>query len=210
MTKMKRTLLISLLTALTALFILPSCRSKQEASGAPALRTEEAAKWKSVSVPVRLELLEPQKATLAGRLTMVRGEYALISLRMLGFEVAQIYVSPTEADVVVKQLQKIWIQEPLGSRLAELNVPFATLQEALLGQKEAFAKIPPGLDLTLGGTEQSPVLTLRVKSGKQAMVGRMTLSLQEAQWDLPRPASFTAPGAEYKKTSLKDLEKALK
>ena len=208
---MKRNLLIITLVAFLAL-LLPSCSSKKEATGAqPPLTEQEAAlTWKNVSVPVRLELLEPQKATLAGRLTMVRDEYALISLRMLGFEVAQIYVTPSEADVVVKQIQKMWIQEPLGSRLAELNLPFATLQEALLGRKEAFDRIPRGLDLTLGGTDSTPVLTLRVKAKNQTLSGRMTLSINEAQWDQPRPQKFAAPGADYTKTSLNDLEKALK
>lgn len=208
---MKRNLLIITLVTLLTL-LLPSCRSKKEAAGTqPGLTEQETAPtWKNVSVPVRLELIEPQKATLAGRLTMVRGEYALISLRMLGFEVAQVYITPSEADVVVKQIQKMWIQEPLGSRLAELNLPFPTLQEALLGRKEAFDRIPRGLDLTLGGTEQTPVLTLRVKAKNQTLMGRMILSIKEARWDQPGPAAFTAPGPEYKKTSLKDLEKALK
>ncbi len=209
---MKRNLLILTLVALIAT-LLPSCRSKKDATASSlpvGIEADGADTWKSVSVPVKLELLEPQKATLAGRLTMVRDEYALVSLRMLGFEVAQIYVSPTEADVIVKQVQKLWIQEPIGSRFAELNLPFSTLQEALLGQKAAFDRIPKGLDLTLGGTDANPVLTLRVKAKNQALLGRMTLSIKEAQWDLARPANFTAPGPEYKKTSLKDLEKALK
>lgn len=201
--------ILSYLFLLLTVLSLPACRSKKAAESEGLLSREEAT-WRNVTVPVRFELLEPQNVGLSGRLTMVRGEYVYVSLRMLGFEVAQIYVSPTEADVVVKQMNRMWIQEPMTERFATFDLPFSTLQEALLGRKDAVEKLPGGLDLTVGGTDKSPVLTLKVNARGKTLMGRMTLSLSDAQWDSARPAGFSAPGSDYKKIGLKDLEKAIK
>lgn len=203
---MKKSLLI-LLVVLTGI-AMPSCRSKKTV-GESELIAQQETTWKNVTVPVKLELLEPQKVTLNGRATMVRGEYLYISVRMLGFEVAQLYVSPTEADVVVKQLNKMWIQEPIGDKFARLNLPFSVLQEAMLGEPKAIERLPRSLDLTVSGSETTPVLTVKLNMKGKTLIGRMTLSLNDAQWDSPRPAGFTAPGSEYKKTDLKGLKTAL-
>ncbi|MBD5282781.1 MAG: DUF4292 domain-containing protein [Bacteroides sp.] len=206
---MKKSILLLMLCLMAV--IMPGCRSAKTGSQAVKIEEKESSQWSNVNVPVRLDLIEPQKFSLSGRLTMVRDRYALISLRMLGFEVAQIYVSPDEADVVVKQMNKIWIQEPIASRLAKLKIPFSTLQEALLGNQQAFDSLPDGLNLTLGGSAEKPVLTLKISTKGKTLLGSMTLSMSEAQWDTPRPATFSAPnGSEYKKVALKDLGNILK
>ncbi len=205
---MKKYLLL-LLVAFTAVALLSSCRSKKSAVETNTQISAEEATWKNVTVPVRLELLEPQKISFSGRATLVRDEYVYISVRMLGFEVAQLYVSPTEADVVIKQINKMWIQEPIGEKFARLNLPFQVLQEAMLGEPKAIERLPKNLDLTVSGTKTSPVLTLKAGAKGKSVTGRMTLSLSEAQWDSTRPATFSAPGSDYKKTNLKGLKDAL-
>lgn len=203
---MKKYLLI-LLIILTGI-TLPSCRSKKDVAGGDLIVQEEV-KWKNVSMPVKFELLEPQKFTLSGRATLVRGEYVYVTVRFLGFEVAQLYVTPQEADAVIKQGNRMWIQEPIGERLASLNIPFEVLQEAMLGEPDAISRLPQGLDLTFGGTRESPVLTLRIKAKNSSVMARMTMSLSEAQWDTPHPAGFTTPGSDYTKIAVKDLQKML-
>ncbi len=207
---MKKSLIIILLS-LFALAILPSCRSNKEISTITPELTVKETRWRNVNVPVKLEVTEPQRITIAGRLSMVRNEYALISLRMLGFEVGQIYVTPEEADVIVKQVNKVWIQEPLADRLKALNVPFVTLQEALLGNQEAIDALPAGLGLSLSGSKEKPVLTLKLSPKGKPLVGSMTVNLNEAEWDATRVGAFYRPKeSEYKKVSLRDLLKSLK
>lgn len=204
---MKKYLLI-LLVALMGL-TFPSCRAKKEVTGSETI-TQEETKWKNVTVPVKLELLEPQRLTLSGRATMVRGEYVYISMRMLGFEVGQIYLTPQEADVVVKQINKMWIQEPIGDKFSRVGTPFAVIQEAILGEPDAISRLPEKLDLTVGGTRETPVLTLRIAKDKQTVLGRMTIYLDDARWDEPAPAGFVTPGKEYTRLGIKDLQKIFK
>lgn len=191
--------------------MLPACKTAKNETSTVKIEQRENSRWKNVTIPVRLELVEPQRLTIAGRLTMVRNEYALISMRMLGLEVAQIYVDPQEADVVVKQMNKIWIQEPIASHLERLNLPFSTLQKALMGNKEAFDKLPAGLGLSLDGTDERPVVNLKLTARGKTIAGNMTLNMNEAKWNMPTFDSFKKPqGSEYKKVSLKDLGKTLK
>ncbi len=204
---MKKYLLIMLVALMGVTF--PSCRSKKEVTGTETIAQEEV-KWKNVSVPVKLELLEPQRFTLSGRATLVRGEYVYISMRMLGFEVGQIYLTPQEADVVIKQINKMWIQEPVTDAMTRLGVPFTVLQEAMLGEPTAISRLPEKLGLTVGGTQETPVLTLRIVKGKQTLLGRMTLTLADARWDEPSPAGFVAPGKEYTRLGIQDIQKIFK
>ena len=204
---MKKHLLI-LLVALMGL-TFPSCHSKKEVAGSETIANEDA-RWKNVSVPVKLELLEPQRLTLSGKATMVRGEYVYISMRMLGFEVGQLYLTPQEADIVIKQLNKMWIQEPAGNALTRLDVPFTVLQEAMLGNPDAISRLPENVDLTVGGTKETPVLTMRINKGTQTVMGRMTLSLADARWDESSPAGFVTPGKEYTRLGIKDIQKIFK
>lgn len=207
---MKKSLLIIMLS-LVAMAILPSCRSKKEVTTITPHTTEEGTRWRNVNVPVKLEIVEPQKFTIAGRLSMVRNEYALISLRMLGFEVGQIYVTPEEADVVIKQVNKVWIQEPIADRLKALKVPFFTLQEALLGNQEAIDVLPPSLGLTLSGSADKPVLTIKQTPKGKTFVGTMTVNINEAEWNASRVGAFTPPKpTDYKKVTLLELLKTLK
>lgn len=188
------------------LVVLPSCKSGRNAVSEASLVQEEA-RWKNVTLPVRVELLEPASFSLNGRATMVRGEYLLISVRMLGFEVGQLYATPEEVDLVVKQLEKIWIQQPIGPQFARLHVPFATFQEALLGEPAAIAALPKRLEVATGGTERRPQLTVVATVNGKKILARLTLSLDEATWDVKAPQTFTTPGSSYRKT---DLGSALK
>lgn len=205
---MRKSLLITILCLMA--IALPSCRTtKTEVITIPT-EEQEPARWKNVTIPVRLELTEPQKFTITGRMTMERNESALITLRMLGFDVAQIYVTPSEADVVIRQMNKIWIQEPIADRLEKFQIPFSTIQQALMADREAFDKLPAGLGLSLNGTKEKPVITIKITAKGKTLSGNMTLSMNEAKWDAKMYDAFKKPTeGEYKKVTLKDLGKIL-
>lgn len=204
---MKKYLLLILLPLL--LIAMPSCRSKSNVAGGDSALTgqQEEAPWQNVSVPVKVELLEPVAFSISGRATMVRGEYVLVSMRMLGFEVGQVYVTPEELDIVVKQLDKMWIQQPIGERFHKLGLPFSTLQDALLGDEAAIERLPESLGAVASGSGKSPSLTLTTTAKGKRIRARLTVSLSEAQWDQPTPAKFSTPGSSYKKTTLTEAMK---
>lgn len=180
---------------------LDSCKSAKEAEGS---RAAEEPTWTNVTLPVRLNITQPAKFSFNGTCTMVRGHYVLISLRMLGFEVGQIYVTPQEANVVVKQMMPMWVQEPLGARLDRLGVEFADLQEALMGNPEAIAKLPSAIGVEVKDSE----VVFSASVAKVPVAVGFSWNLSEAQWDRENPPSFREPSG-ISKISASKAAKAL-
>lgn len=108
--------ILKILAALMLTLSVGGCRS--------AKQTEASAgrEWTNVSMPVKVRVTQPQKMTLSGTATMVRGEYVFISLRVFGFEVAQLYADKKEADVVMKQPSKLWLQTDIENQIGRAHV----------------------------------------------------------------------------------------
>lgn len=198
---MKKHLFIFLTLALT---LLAGCRSKQQV--AVVSDDETAATWQNVSLPVTLTISEPMKLTLSGTLTMVRGEYALMSFRTFGFEVAQACVTPDQLDVVLKMPSKMWISESMGERLTSRGLTFADLQDQMLSDSNLAQKIPGATISESNGKTTISVST--TVSGAKLSVD-VSYKLSDAKWDASSPATFSTPGSDYKKLTLESAAKSL-
>lgn len=197
---MKKILRIALFAALLTLG-LAGCRSSKNASAVPGPEQSEevvAPRWSNVTFPVRVNIIQPLGFSLNGTATLVRDQYVYVSMRMLGFEVAQFYVTPDEMDLVAKQPQKMWVQEPMGERLKTADLSFLTVQEALLGNREAQAKLPASLQCS--GSETAPQFRLQTKMKNMQVDVVLECQLSDARWDVERPAKFSAPSGIAKTT----------
>lgn len=163
--------------------------------------------WHNVTVPVKVELLQPKKMSLSGTATMVRGEYVLISLRFFGFEVGRVCVTPTDADVVLKQPSKIWLHESVDKAIKKLGIDFVTLQETLLGDRTVLKKVPRNFKVDIAGTDQRPTVTVSTTlKGKPAQVC-LSWELDKAKWNQSNPRTFETPGSGYTQTTVEQLMK---
>lgn len=195
---MKKHLLI--LLSIVAL-ALGACKSKQEV--APVI---EPAKWQNVSMPVTVTIDQPMSLTLNGTLTMVRGEYALVSFRTFGFEVASAEVTPRELNFAMKMPSKMWVNEPVGDRLKSRNIDFTQLQDDFVSENAPQISIP-GLSVsTKNGTT-----TIHVSTTAKGMKlsASMSYNINNAKWDVEKPATFSTPGSDYRKLDLRSAAKAL-
>lgn len=204
---MKRFLIYIL--AVFALLGGSACKSKKSTTTQQQPEPEAAA-WQNVSMPVSLELTEPMTMTINGTATMVRGEYVLVSVRFFGFEVGSLCLTPQELDVVLKQPDKIWLSEPVGKRFASRRMDFTNLQEALLGDKNAIAALPPDLKVDFSDRGNHPSFYAKVVRNGKTMAARLTLDLSSATWDANAPRRFAAPSSGYKRVDLNSLLKQLK
>lgn len=207
---MKTILRTSLLVCILA-FGLAGCRSKQATVAEPVPEEELIPQWDNVQIPVTLDISQPVSFTVNGTATMVRGEYIYMSFRLMGFEVAQAYMDPHEADLVIKPM-KTWIQEPVSDRLSSRNTDFVTLQEAMLGDPKSLeAIVPSSVSVKRMGTATAP--SFRAQTKLKGMTFDMTVSwdIDDARWDVARPATFKAPapGSGYSKTTLKNATNLL-
>lgn len=201
--------ILRIIITLSLLLPLAGCRSSKQGSTISEIIEQEETKWQNVSVPVKVQVTQPQKFTFSGTATMVRGEYMLITLRFLGFEVGQACITPETADLVMRQPAKIWLQEEIASRLKNSGITFATLQETLLGDRQVLSKVPKNIDVTVSGTEETPMVNVKASLKGKPVNLTLTWELNRAKWDQPSPAKFSTPGSDFKKTDAAALLKLM-
>ena len=208
---MKTIIRTSLLFCILA-FGLAGCRSKQAPTVEPTPAAEEVApQWINVQIPVRLEVSQPVDFAVNGTAAMVRGKYIYMSFRLLGFEIAQAYADPNEFDIVIKP-QKNWLQEPMGDRLKSRHLDFVTLQDAMLGNPKALeAVVPSSISVERTGTKTAPEFRFETKLKGMTVDVKISWDLEDARWNVERPATFSAPsaGSGYSKMTLKNATNLL-
>lgn len=89
--------------------------------------------WQDLYVPVTLSLVSPKRFNVSGRATMVQGKEINLSLRMLGFEVAVVYINETTIYVVDKY-HKMYVSEEITNLLADYDLTITDIQNLLLGR----------------------------------------------------------------------------
>lgn len=132
-------LLISTLCMLVA-----SCGSQrravspEELSAAPVEQRFDAMvasykPWHTISMPVRVELKSPSKVSLSGRAYMVNESLIHISMRVLGFEVAVMHVTP-DSVYCVDKIHKLAVIESIDRLSASTGITLGQLQSLMLGR----------------------------------------------------------------------------
>lgn len=89
--------------------------------------------WTDVSLPVKLNLLEPKYISISGKAVMVRDSEIYISLRVLGFEAGGIYIDK-DSVFVYEKLNKAMLAEPLSRITSLTGMTLGDIQDAILGR----------------------------------------------------------------------------
>lgn len=199
-----------LIVALTVALGIVGCKSqKQTVENEIAKEQEQSSVWQNVQMPVTVTIDQPMRLTLTGTMTMVRGEYVLVSFRTLGFEVATAYVTPEQMNMVMKMPSKVWISEPLADRLKSRNIDFTQAQDAMLSNTLTFPKMSDGIDISMGGTSTAPELSVSMTAKGVKFDVAISYSLKDAEWNVSNPRTFSEPGTGYSKLTLQSAAKLL-
>lgn len=89
--------------------------------------------WTDVSMPVKVNLLEPKYMSVSGKAVMVRDKEIYISLRVLGFEAGGIYID-SDSVFVYEKLHKIMLAEPMSRINRATGLTLGDIQDAILGR----------------------------------------------------------------------------
>lgn len=89
--------------------------------------------WHDVVMPIDLSLHQPKALSVSGRATMIKEESIYISIRVFGFEAANVYVTPDSIYASYK-LNKIYIAENTKQLLANYPITIGNIQDLLLGR----------------------------------------------------------------------------
>lgn len=89
--------------------------------------------WRDVELGAKIRLLSPAKFNAAGKVYMKRGEWISVSVRMLGFEVATLWLD-RDSVVAVDKFHKKYVSEPTASILGKAGLTIADVQDLLMGR----------------------------------------------------------------------------
>lgn len=120
------------------------------------------ADWQDVQMPVRLQLTSPKSFGVTARCNMRHDRWIQFSVRMLGFEVARVWID-NDSIHAVDRYHKRYLSEGLRRFLGNADVSLANLQDMMLGR--AFIAGKGGGTLT--GASMSQV---RVEPSEQGVM----------------------------------------
>ncbi len=147
--------------------VLTSCHSSRQparassagqtvsrSAGEPSVSSrllEGQKEWNDVQLPVSVSLRQPLSASLNATAYMRRGEYVKFSVRMLGFEVASVWID-TESVHAVDKVGKRYVSESVSRLTTELGLDIADVQDILLGRVFSVS----GVELAASSFEVQP------------------------------------------------------
>lgn len=131
-------------TLMGAALAFSSCGSKKGAAasqGGSAAATEMSAEalaatyksWDTFYAPMSMSIAKPMSLRVSGRTTMVKDQCINMSLRMLGIEVAVVYVD-TDSAFLVDKYHKAFVATSVKNLTAKTGITLGDLQGILLGQ----------------------------------------------------------------------------
>lgn len=89
--------------------------------------------WKAIEVPFKVNIDKPARLSASGRAYMTRGRDIYLSIRLLGMEVANMYVT-ADSVFASEKLNRHYVAEPISSILADTGLTVNDLQDILLGR----------------------------------------------------------------------------
>lgn len=89
--------------------------------------------WRDIEMGVKFQLRAPAKLNAAGKIWMKRGEWISVSVRMIGIEVATLWLDK-DSVVAVDKYHKKYISEPTSKLLGNAGVTISDIQDLLLGR----------------------------------------------------------------------------
>lgn len=101
--------------------------------------TNESASWQQLKVPFNVSISQPTQISASGQAVMVRGKYINLSVRILGMEVAALYLTD-DSILVVDRWNKRYISENLRQFLNGFPANISNLQDLLTGRAFVMGK----------------------------------------------------------------------
>lgn len=89
--------------------------------------------WTDLEVSAKVQITSPTKLNGAGKVYMKRNEWISVSVRMLGFEVATLWVD-NDSVVAIDKFHKKYLSESVASIFGTAGVSVGDIQDMLLGR----------------------------------------------------------------------------
>lgn len=176
--------------------VVTSCRTAQKAV-VPDGEGLEAEMWHDVYLPVKVSVLSPASMSVSGRATMVRDSAVLISMRVLGMEVATVYAD-CDSVIVADKFHRYIYSEPLSVVTSRDGLTLGDIQEILLGRqalpfddKRVEIEFSDPVATIVGAV--SPSVSVSATFGEKSVKAVLEWSVDKARWNGYRSVSYSPP-----------------
>lgn len=137
---MKR--LSRILAVFACLLLVAGCGSHKNQSVTPSevmsadrvreVMMESSGEWTSLYLPVKVSVSGPASVSLSGRATLIRDKEVYISFRMIGMEVASVYLNQ-DSVYLVDKYHRMMFAESVESVARNCDLNISNIQDVLLG-----------------------------------------------------------------------------
>lgn len=206
-------LVLAVLAAAFAV-IFSACHSSKNTATTEPRKTADK-NWTTLYAPVNVRLAKPMSLSLSGRATMKKDQYIHVSMRVLGMEVAALYLNSDSMFFVDKYHRYLFAEplaELLGERYADLGV--GDIQQIILGQKvlprtQTVNIEPSGFVETPAGMVASE-LAIYAETPKTDIDALLSWKPSDGKWNEEnRSVDFKVP-SNYQRITLDNLKSMLK
>ena len=199
-----------------AIFItaMTSCGSSRASSDTTVTYNKQA-DWSTLYASMNLNLDKPMEMGFSTRATMENNKYIHLSMRMLGIEVAALYMD-NDSIFFVDKYNKYYFAEPLkfllGSKYADMTI--GDIQQIVLGQQTVpetqKVQITPSDFVSTPAGNVASLLTIVADTPQANIQGSVEWKPASAKWNEPnRKANFKLPD-NYRRITPDNLKSMLK
>lgn len=138
--------ILTAISVITLLVSMTACHTSRQSSAAQGHDTASMTlrervrdvtagyrPWTQLNLPVKIAVRSPHKISLSGRIYMRRDRDIYLTLRVLGMEVANMYIN-SDSVYASDKLHKYYIAEPISDIFAGAALSIGNIQDALIGR----------------------------------------------------------------------------
>lgn len=194
----KYSVILYVLTAFVFVAGAAGCASRRHSAAPAVAETTLPAmqEWNDIYMPFTMRLSRPVSLSFSGRATMVRDRSILLSMRMLGIEVAQVYLD-ADSTWVVDKFHKVVCVEPTSRITGSRGLTVANLQDMMIGR---YSVELHGVSFDYLDFRQTPVGELPSSVEAAGAAGRLKVgaslswNFDKARFNAGNIATWTPPG----------------
>lgn len=142
---------------------LPALTTSSAALGNGSFITEPYKEWSRVKIPVTLRLRQPKNASVSGTAIMERDKSIMISLRFIGMEIANLYITD-DSLIAIDKYNKKFVAEAVKPLLGGFPATISNVQDILMGRPflvgKSLSNVKIKNDFEIESAEGSDVITV--------------------------------------------------
>lgn len=153
-------------------------------------------KWNEINVPLKIDISSPMNVSASGRAYMKRGEWAYVTMRFLGMEVVNMYVT-RDSVFAADKINRRYVAERISNVFS--GITLENIQDMLMGRVFAASENnlkPSYFTTSLGEDEWTIDAKREVHNAKYSWIMNLENNMPRQLWIRYKDKNFTCEYSE--------------